>query len=407
MPVTTLLTNVKLVDLEAGSATPGAWLRLSDGLIADVGRGEVSAGDSRVEDLGGAYLIPGLWDTHVHMSFERPLRLLHLVGIPPPIETVAERTLRCIEAAVKAVRAGITGLRSVGEADYIDCAAKALFERGTIVGPRIVPSGYFLTTTSGHITGDPVALALDGPVAFRKAVRDNIRHGAELIKLNISGGVWGPSWDDVYTIVEAEDELDALFTTAKQRNLPVATHAGAAGSAKLAAERGTKSIEHGYALDEEAIEVMARAGVTYVPTLAVAQFGAGHVVDQYEKEYMADFVVPPKIREKATAIAERHVWGFQAARKAGITIACGSDLNPLADGAKLELAALVRFGMTPREALLAATRTSAELSGYGDITGSIAVGKAADLVALEVDPLDDIYAIRHVAGVWRAGVRVT
>ena len=396
----TLLTHVRLVDLDGGSIVDDAWLRLDSHRIAEIGRGEAPAGDALVEDLGGAYLLPGLWDVHAHMSFERPI---------PDSETTAGRTARCIGAAVNAVRAGITGMRSAGESEYIDCAAKRLFESGAVVGPHIVPSGYFLTTTGGHITNDPVAKALDGPVEFRRAVRDNIRHGAEVIKINMSGGIWGPAWDNIHVAFEAEDEIEAVFATAKQRGLPVMAHAAGAASAKLAARHGAHSIEHGYALDHEAIEAMAKAGVVFVPTLAMSQLSAGLARDEYEKAYMQEtgWEIPPAILLKALGVAERAEWGFQEARKAGITIACGSDMNPLAEGAKLELALLVRCGMTPREALIAATRTAAELAGCGEATGSIVVGKDAALMAVETDPLADIYSVRRVRAVWRRGQRVT
>lgn len=392
-----LLTNAHIVHLEDGSVTEG-WLRIADGKIAGFGPGEGSAGEALTEDLGGAYVIPGIWDVHAHMSFERPI---------PPNETVVQRTLRCIQAAVNAARNGVLGIRSAGENEYIDCDAKEFFAKGELVGPRIVPSGYFLTTTAGHITDNPVVLAMDGPIAFRKAVRENIRHGAEVIKINMSGGIWGPPWDDIHTWFHADDELDAVFGTSKQRGFPVMAHAAAASSAKLAAKWGAKSIEHGYALDEEAINMMKAAGVVFVPTLGMSQLSAGLARDDYERDYMqrTGFVIPPSILEKAQGVAAQAEWGFKEARKAGIPIACGSDMNPLAEGAKLELGLMVRFGMTPREALLAATQVSADLAGYGDVTGSITEGKEADLAALSRNPLDDIYAIWGVKGAWRAGVR--
>ena len=394
-----LLTNARIVRLQSGEILDG-WLRVAGGKIAGFGTGVASPGDAVVDDVGGAYVIPGLWDVHSHLSFERPI---------PAGETVVQRTFRCIAAGVTAVRAGITGIRSAGENEYIDCAAKDFFAKGPVIGPRVVPAGYFLTTPAGHITDDPVVLALDGAVAFRKAVRENIRHGAEVIKINMSGGIWGPGWDDIHAVFHTNDELEAVFATAKQRGFPVMAHAAAAASAKLAARWGAKSIEHGYALDEEAIAMMKEAGTVFVPTLAMSQLSAGLARDEHEKAYMkaTGWVVPPDILAKAGGVAERAEWGFKEARKAGIPIACGSDMNPVAEGAKLEVALMVQFGMTPREALIAASQTSAELSGYGAVTGSINEGKDADLVAVEVNPLEDIYAVRRVKAVWRGGHRVT
>src|SRR5207249_1182594 len=119
--------------------------------------------------------------------------------------------------------------------------------------------------------------------------------GAEVIKINMSGGIWGPAWDNIHTVFQAEDELQAVFETARQRGFPVMAHAAGAASAKAAARMGARSIEHGYALDEDAIEAMAKAKVTFVPTLAMSQLSAGLARDQYEKEYMGGFEIPPEI----------------------------------------------------------------------------------------------------------------
>ncbi len=398
MVATRLLTSVRVVLLESGDIAEG-WLRVVEGRIAGFGAGEAAAGDALVEDLGGAYVLPGLWDAHAHLSFETPV---------PAHEGVVQRTLRCAGGALRGLRAGVTGFRGAGDADYIDCALKEFFARGTVAGPRIVPAGYALTTTGGHETTNPAVRVVDGPDEYRRAVRDNIRRGAEHIKVIMSGGIWGPAWDDIFSVFHAGDELRAIFDTATARGFPVMAHTGSAGPAKLAVRHGARSLEHGYALDEEVLSLMKEAGTYFVPTLSMSQLSAALAFDEYEKAYLEDGTDPitPQIREKALGIAERAKWGFQQAHRMGIPIACGSDMNRMAEGAKLELAWMVRFGMTPREALIAATKTAAELAGYGGVTGSLESGKEADLLAVEGNPLEDIYAVRRVRGVWRAGVRV-
>jgi imidazolonepropionase-like amidohydrolase len=322
-------------------------------------------------------------------------------------ETVAAQTLRCVGEALRALQAGVTSIRCAGDGNFVDGAVKAFFERGAVIGPRVVPCGYYMTTTAGHgVPEDEAILALDGPEAWRNAIRRNIRHGAEHIKVNMSGGIWGPAWDDIEAIFQSDDELEAIFGTCRQRNMPVMAHAAGAKSARRAAELGAKSIEHGYTLDEAAVEAMAANGTMFVPTLAMSQLSAGLAEDRYETGFLAGYYLPPAIKAKALNVAERARWGFEAARKAGITIAAGSDTNPIAEGARFEVVLMVRCGMTPREALLAATHAAADLAGYGDVTGSIAEGREADLVALGSDPLADIYAIRDIRGVWRAGARV-
>lgn len=393
-----LLKNARIVHLETGEVTPGS-LRVVDGRIAEIRADDSPQGDAAADDLDGAYVIPGLWDAHAHLCFESPI---------PAHETVVQRTFRCLGGALRGLRAGVTGLRGAGDPDYVDSELKALFARGEIVGPRIVPSGHALTTTGGHETDNPAVRVADGPDGYRKAVRDNIRNGAEHIKVIMSGGIWGPAWDDIFSVFHADDELAAIFGTATPRGFPVMAHTGSAGPAKLAVRHGARSIEHGYALDDEVLGMMKEAGTYFVPTLSMSQLSAAYAFDEYEKAYLDDGSdpVPPVVLEKARGVAERAKWGFQTAHRMGIRIACGSDMNRMAEGAKLELAWMVRFGMTPREALLAATRTAAELTGYGDVTGAIEPGKEADLLAVEGNPLEDIYAVRRVRGVWRAGHRV-
>ena len=392
-----LLANARLVNLGAGRWGAGSWLRIDDGgRIAATGPGETPTGDALVEDLGGAFVLPGLWNADMHLSWEGPA---------PAGETVAQRTSRCLENAVATLRRGFTGLRSAGEADYIDCALAEVFERGAVVGPRVAPAGYFLSSSAGHIVDDPVRLGLDGPEAMRKAVRENIRHGAQAIKLNLTGGLWGAPWNDLHRPTMSDVEITAAFETATQRGLPVMAFAASARAATIAARNGARSVEHGYALDEEAIEAMAAAGTFYIPTLGLSQLGARQAYDEYERAYLEWYNPPEGVTRNALAVAESVAWGFDAARKAGVRIASGSCMNPIAETGLLEIGYMVRFGMTPREALIAATRTAAQLTGCDAVTGTIEPGKAADLLAVGADPLADVRALREVRGVWRQGQR--
>ncbi len=391
-----LITNVNLVDLDSGKILPSSWLRFRAGRIEAIGQGE-PPGDEPATDLAGAYLLPGLWNADVHVSWERPI---------PMHETPVQMTLRSLAAAQRALRKGITGIRSAGEAHYIDAELNRLFAKGEVVGPRIVAAGYYLGVTAGHLLGNPVALTLDGPVAFRNAVRDNIRNGAEAIKFGLSGGFWGPPWDDPDGLFPADDEIDAVFETAKQRGFPVMGYATGTRAAYVAASRGAVSIEHGYSLDERTVEAMAANGVIFVPTLSLSQVSAGLVHDDYEKAFAGVHPVPAETLAKARAKAEAVRKGIEMVRKAGVRVAAGSCLNPIAETLWLELGYLVRFGFTPREALVAATQTAADLTGYGAVTGSLAAGKEADLLAVGDNPLEDVGAVRDVRAVWRAGARV-
>lgn len=393
-----LLVNANLVDAESASVTGDCWVRIEGGLIAGIGRGDVAPGEAVVEDLGGAFVIPGLWDVHVHPAGYMPR---------PASETTAQRMARAIEELMAALRVGITSVRSAGEAAYIDCALKDLFAGEHVPGPRVVPTGYFLTTTGGHADDDSrEALFLDGPVAWRNAVREQICHGTEFVKLNLSGGLLGPAWDDITSMFELPDELEAAFGTANQRGVPVMSHATNPRAVKAAVAGGTRSVEHGYLLDDGSVAAMLNAGTYFVPTLTFSQLAGGVVRDAYEQAASDALGFPEEYRAKAPRAAADAEESFKLALRSGVRIACGTDVNPVSGGAKIELAMFVRFGMTPAEALVAATKTSAELCGYGAVSGTIAPGKEADLVALGANPLEDIAAVHDVRGVWRLGRRV-
>jgi imidazolonepropionase-like amidohydrolase len=388
----TLLSNLRLVDPGSNTITDEAWVRVADGRIVEIGFGQPTPGDSATEDLSGAFVIPGLWDVHVHPTG-------YVKNIPG--ETVAERTLRAVDELLDGLRAGVTSVRSAGEADYIDSAVNDFFARGRVPGPRVVPCGYAHITTVNP--GQPVAFArvCDGPQAWQVAVREAIQHGAEFFKILISGGLRWPKKDN-FGLLQDEAELVAAFGTAQQRGIPVLAHAINPVAVKAAVRLGARSVEHGYVLDEESIVAMRDAGTFFVPTLAYSQLGAGVARDEFEEAEVVRLQASPKLEEKAARAAE----SFKSALAAGVKIACGSDVSGIAEGARIELAQLVRFGMKPADALIAATRTAAELCGYGDVSGEIAVGKDADLVALDRNPLEDITAVRAVRGVWKGGVRV-
>ncbi len=384
----TLIRNARLLDLERASVVNDAWLLLEDGHIVATGTGDAPSTDALTEDLGGAFVLPGLWDVHVH-----PTGYL----FSDPHETVAARTFRAVDELLDGLHQGVTSVRSAGEADYIDCAARDFFARGKVVGPRVVPCGW-AHITSGFTHGVMFVRPCDGPVGWTVAVREAYEHGAEFFKILVSGGLRWP----VAGVLQVREELEAAFTAARQLDLPVLAHAATPEAVKTAVRLGARSIEHGYELDEEAVAMMRSAGTVFVPTLAYSQLGAGVARDDDEQSEVERLRATPVLDAQADQAAR----SFQAALAAGVTIACGSDVSSIGGGAKFEVVQMVRFGMTPVQALLAATKRSAELCGYGDRSGSLAPGYEADLLAVGGNPLDDIAAIRDVRGVWRAGHRV-
>jgi imidazolonepropionase-like amidohydrolase len=290
-----------------------------------------------------------------------------------------------------ALRAGITGIRILGEDHYVDVAWKRAFDAGVFVGPRLFVCGRAMCITGGHGHGTLGSVEVDGPYEMRKAVREQLKQGADQIKLMVTGGVMtaGEGMQESQFLL---DEIQAATQVAHQKGKRVCVHAWGTAGIKTAIRGGVDSIEHGL-LDDEAVEMMVENGVFYVPTLNVTQdeeqiFGGG----------MPDFMV-----EKALGSAKAHLEGFQKALKAGVKIACGADSSPVADFTLSEIEHLVRAGMGEMEALIAATRTSADLCGVVDRMGTVKVGKLADLIVVSASPLEDISSIRKLKLVLKGG----
>jgi imidazolonepropionase-like amidohydrolase len=340
----------------------------------------------RILDLEGGYVLPGLWNVHVHLGdlIPDPQFLLET-------ESPIDYAIRVGRNAMDALRAGITGIRIVGEDHYADFAWKRAFDAGVFVGPRIFACGRALSITGGHGHGTLGALEVDGPFEMRKAVREQLKQGADQIKLMVTGGVMtaGEGMEESQFLL---DEIKAATEVAHQKGKRVCVHAWGAAGVKTAMLGGVDTVEHGL-LDDETIEMMVERGVFYVPTLNCTQD-----TEKILKSGMPDFMV-----EKALGAAEAHLEGFRKALKAGVKIACGADTSPVTDFTRLEIEHLVRAGMSEMEALVAATRTSADLCGVEDRLGTVEVGKLADLIVLSANPLENISNVRKIEMVLKGG----
>ncbi|MCH7594605.1 MAG: amidohydrolase family protein [Chloroflexi bacterium] len=398
-PGRVIIRNCQVID--ATSPEPrDATVVIEGSRIADVvpAGGDVRAATDGIEiDLNGGWLLPGLWDVHTHIGR----------GIPDPgwrDETIAERTTRAGRDCMDALRLGITGMRVVGEREYVDVAWKRAFDSGQFIGPSLFTCGWFITTTAGHFLRSGTAVEVDGPVEYRKAIRENIKNGVDFIKLNLTGGIMGPPWDGMENTFPTPDEIDAAFEICHQRGFKVVAHAGGIHGIKTAIEHGAWTLEHGYVLDDEAVAMMVEAGTFYVPTLGLSHLNRGpkYAESDAERAWAEAHPAPPDYAARAVVAAEAHAAGFKKALDAGVQIACGSDLA-LPDGGLLELAQLVRRGMTEWQAIVAATQTSAEVCLAGDERGTVEPGKQADLLALGSNPLDDIENVRDVRLVVKDG----
>ena len=388
------LTNANLIDCVNSGVTAGASVVIDDGRIVEVGAGPVAATASiRVIDLAGAYLLPGLWDVHIHPDYP----------VPPGTTPAQETANFGRQLSLALTEAGVTGVRCGGAAHFMDVAWKRAFDAGGVVGPRVFASGYFLTTTGGHFLTSGQARECDGPYGFVQAIREQMKNGVDHIKLNLTGGIMGPDWDRHWHSFLLEDELAAAFAICRQREFPVMAHAANPDAVKSALRLGAHTVEHGYIMDEQCIATLAESPTWYVPTLAISHLTEGQAENEYERRWLAQRNIAAELQCRADAASDEHAHWFKRALDAGVKMALGSDIRPLREAALLEMGLWVRDGATTWQTLVAATRNAAELCGVGSQLGTVEAGKIADLIVVAANPLDDINNLRQLQVVIKEG----
>ena len=357
-----------------------------------------------------AAVLPGLWDCHGHFMGVKNLNLERL-----PLEPAALRAARCVHDLRAALDAGITTVREVGGLGIYLSRAVA---EGLLEGPAVYAAGAILSTTGGH--GDLHAFPLpwvtdfaenggelrlcDGPDGCVRAVREQLRRGAKLIKVCASGGVMSEVDDPIHQQFTLA-EMRAIVEVAAMADRIVAAHCHGKPGIMAALEAGVRTIEHGTYLDEEVCDAMRETGAVLVPTRTIIE------------EVMAGGEVPPYAMEKMLVVADRHAKAVALAAQSGVTIAMGTDIgvtglsqaNSWGRNGR-ELGHLVAAGMSPLEAIEAATANGPMTLGpQAPRGGLLAEGYDADVIALDADPLADIGVLAqpaHVTAVWKAGRRV-
>lgn len=360
-------------------------LEIADGTIAAVR----NAADGVTPDRACACVTPGLVNAHVHLEMDGEADTMGALARL----SQNERVLRAVENAAKTLRAGVTSVRDVGSSNAISCNVRDAIDAGRIPGPRMRAAGAALCMTGGH--GWFVGREIDGPWDARKAVREQLRAGADCIKVIATGGVLTKGAVPAHAQLLPE-ELSAAIDEAHRHGLRVAAHAIGTEGIKNALRAGIDSIEHGHLLDDEAIALFLEHGVFLVPTLAAPTCIVAHLHDGTQPEFVV---------RKAETINEAMQQTIRRAYEAGVKIAGGSDAGtPYNFHANYayEIELMHRLlGMTVQQALHAATAAASELLGLQ--RGVLEAGEAADLLLLERDIAEDVRALRDPKAVMKDG----
>lgn len=389
---TLVLMGASLIDGTGAEPARGRAVVVEGGRIASV-VDEGRAPRGRRIDLSGCTLLPGLINCHVHLCLGAeadPVRVLK-------DEPVALTALKALLRARQTVDAGVTTVRDLGGREYAELAVRRAVAEGLFPGPRILAAGRPVCMTGGH--GSWLGREADGPDDARKAVREQLKAGADVIKLIATGGVMTPGVEPGSPQLTLE-EMRAAIEEARKAGRLAAAHAQGASGIADAIEAGITTIEHGIFLTDEIIASMKRKGVFLVPTLAApAAISTGGLAAG-----IPDFMV-----RKSDAVIPHHIASFQRAAKAGVRIAAGADSGtPLNIHGSLlpELELMVKYGMTPLEAIRSATSVAAEALGLGGETGRVEPGYAADLLAVAGQPGERIGALGDVRLVLARGAVV-
>jgi imidazolonepropionase-like amidohydrolase len=394
-PVVTALVGGTVVAVDGGPAIKNATVLITGERIAQIGPADSTAipPGAKIIPMTGRWLMPGLMNMHVHLG----LKLPGAAGNSLAAETDTEEVLRMAGNARLSLLAGVTTLRLVGEDHGTDFALRAAIERGEVIGPRIKTAGEVIVPTGGH-----GSLEADGPYALAHEVREQIKHGADWIKIAISGGI-SDERGSISAAPMTDEEMSTLIEVAHRNGIRVTAHNGSSEAARQALRFGIDGFEHGYHLDAAVLKDMKAKGVWLVPTIVVTQPGA--------LEFYRKIGSPPWYLDRVKITGADHWAMLQSAIRMGVNIALGTDQFPFEpnDGTTATVAEAelyVKAGMTPLQGLQAATTQAARMLAMDADVGSVTVGKFADIIAVSADPVKDIHALRTIDFVMKGGAVV-
>ena len=384
-----------IIDGQSNERVANVSVLVRDGRIVEMGSDVRVPSGARQVDLSGSTCLPGLIDLHVH---------LHAGGMN---RSSAAKALGGLKGAQELLSWGFTTLRVPGDdgAYYFPISVRDAINRGDFVGPRMLIAPHMISSTGGHGDYNDLApdlktqapgLVVDGPDEMRYAIREQIKHGADWIKLAATGGVMSAG-DNPNVTAYTDEELFAAVDETHRHGKKITVHAIGTAGIKAAVRAGVDAVEHGILIDEEGIALMKERGTWLIPTIYVLNY----VVEEGPNVGYAEESVA-----KGRALMLQRDQRIRAAFAAGVKVAFGSDCIFPFDQATREFAELVRLGLTPMQAIKAATINAARVLGLEREIGTLEVGKLADVVAVDANPLDDVRALENVSFVMKGGVVV-
>ncbi len=398
------LKAARLFDGKSNALVSPGVVLVQGGKIVEAGANVSVPEGTQVIDLGDATLAPGFIDAHTHLTsdYSKPYNERRLTELETSVPLAA---YEAIPLAARTLEAGFTTVRDVGSADFTDVALREAIAKGLVSGPRMLVATKGIGATGGHFDdtngyrdrlfgGEPDYTdgIVDGAEEIRKAVRYEVKNGADVIKAAVSGGVLSLK-DEVDVPQFSPDEIAMLVNESHRLRKKVAVHCHGDTAARDAINAGVDSIEHGSFLKKETLALMKTKGTYLVPTLLATEYIMGKIG-----------AYPPAIQEKAKAAAAARTEMFRNAVQLGVKIAFGTDegVFPHGENAK-EFALMTSLGMTPIDALRSANSVAAELLGVSRFAGTLEKGKSADVIAMPGDPVADITATERVSFVMMEG----
>jgi imidazolonepropionase-like amidohydrolase len=398
---TILIKAGRLVDTRGGRVLTDQAILIEGDRIKEVGPAQTVAAHApagvRVIDLSTSTVLPGLIDCHTHLTYE-PNQLGYAgLAISHP-----RQALIGAKNAKLTLEAGFTTVRNLGAGGYSDIALRDAINAGDLPGPRIVASGLAIGVTGGHADNSLLAPEFhakdegiaDGVPALMEKVREVSKYGADVIKIMASGGVLSKG-DSPEATQFSDEEIRAVITEAHRLGRKVAAHAHGAAAIKQAVTAGVDSIEHGSFINDEDIQLMKAKGTYLVPTLYLGDW----FIENYKRMGVPEFMV-----DKAKVVMPAARQNIAHAFKAGVRVAFGTDAAVYPHGLNAhEFAVMVKLGLTPMQAIQAATVNAADLLGWSNRIGSIETGRLADIIAVSGDPTTDVATLERVSFVMKGG----